>query len=325
MGDNVEPSPKDKDQSEDIKPKGEHIFEIIDVYVRVAKNAWARIRTTFRRPQVQAGLIAGFIVALVTFLTQYAIDDMRASDANRQENLRFIRDKSSTDDLDRPFAGLDVKGLNLRGLQLRDANFQSANLASTDLSLTDLSGANLMDARLNNARLNSTDLSGANLAIAHLHGADLAFSDLSNAVLWEASGAILDGLRGVNLAGTDLRGADIREMRGIWGVELRDHAAIDLLVAAANGDYQARRVIEFRAIAGLDGGDLDWKPRRILNFSTEERDPSQPDFASLPDYPEHATACFDSSTKWPDYFDPPPMWPDACLIHDAVEDVSEEN
>ena len=127
-----------------------------------------------------AGVISGSVVAVWTVSEQARIDDLRSDREERQENLRFVRDKSSTQLVDRPFQKIDLQGQNLNGLKLARADFSGASLENAQLQFTDLSGAKLVDA----------DLSGVNLVFAGLYGADLTNANLNDAILADGRGGI---------------------------------------------------------------------------------------------------------------------------------------
>lgn len=118
---------------------------------------------------------------------------LAADQAERRENLRFVRDHSSTALVDRPFAGIDLRGQNLQGLHLVGAVFTGAHLEGVDFEVADLESADLTSALLHGAKLTYADLRGA-----HLVGSDLTEADLSGADLRHAS------IKGANLTGANL-------------------------------------------------------------------------------------------------------------------------
>jgi uncharacterized protein YjbI with pentapeptide repeats len=175
-------------------------------------------------------IVVALLIALLVLLGQKWVDDSRAdrdraiaADQNRQaqrlENLRFVRDRSSRGDQDqpRPFAGLDLAGMNLAGLYLRGADFSAADLEGANLNLTDLAapapgpkpepGPDAPGAPgslgLSFPTGSPTDFTGANLCSTGLTGANLQGANLTRANL---SGA---DLRATNLSETDLIGADL--------------------------------------------------------------------------------------------------------------------
>jgi uncharacterized protein YjbI with pentapeptide repeats len=160
--------------------------------------------------------------------------------AQRLENLRFVRDRSSPDpNTARPFAALDLAGQPLQGLDLVKADFTQADLHGADLHGTKLTnvlfdrtnlrnallsalldgaffeGASLIDADLRNAalanaNLSNTCLTGADLGESGLNG---AFFDSANLTRADFAGAVLTGadLTGAKLDGAKLDGANFNE------------------------------------------------------------------------------------------------------------------
>ena len=185
--------------------------------------------------------MVALLIAALVLVGQKWVDDSRAdrdhaiaAEQNRQaqrlENLRFVRDRSSPDvqNQPRPFAGLDLAGMNLAGLYLIGADFSAADLEGANLSLTELAapapvpkpepapvpqfepGLDTPDASgalgslglpfpigsptdFTGANLCSADLTGANLQGANLTRANLSGADLTVTLLFET-----------NLAGADL-------------------------------------------------------------------------------------------------------------------------
>jgi uncharacterized protein YjbI with pentapeptide repeats len=190
---------------------------------------------------VSAGTIAG----------QKMIDDVRADRdhqisrdendrAERLENLRFVRARSTSDsNLERPFYGLDLAGLNLAGLELPGANLGESNLSETNLLQTNLHSANLAYAVLIDAVISGVDFTDADLT-----GADLTHVTINNelarkpapgqpVVLTDFAGARLTGivfdqasLFDVSLAGRDLSGASFRDA-ALLGVDLTSATLTD--------------------------------------------------------------------------------------------------
>ncbi|MGX9789866.1 pentapeptide repeat-containing protein [Mycobacterium sp. MMS18-G62] len=121
--------------------------------------------------------------------------------AERIENLRFVRDKSAAAYQPRPFRQFDLSGMNLAGLQLNGANFAQADLSRANLTGTDLSSrfatpaamSYLQGVNLCHAVLAGTNLHSAYLVNANLTGVDLTFTTLRGAVLngSDLSGATL--------------------------------------------------------------------------------------------------------------------------------------
>lgn len=154
---------------------------------------WLRLPPWWFKDIVIVALIGGSLA-----LVQTAIDDARSNREDRREDLRFIRDRSSGETIERPFRNMDLSEQNLAGLQLNGADFQSAKMTRADLAFADLSGANLFGANLDHATAGFAILSGTNLAYARLAGTSLTYADLSGADLLNA-----------DLSGADLSGADL--------------------------------------------------------------------------------------------------------------------
>ena len=145
------------------------------------------------------------------------------------------------------------------------ADLREANLAGADLSRADLREANLNGANLTLAHLREANLREAHLNGAHLSRADLREADLNRAYLNRAH---LNGahLREANLAGADLSRADLRE-------------------ANLNG---ANLTLAHLREANLNGADL--REANLNGADLRE--------ANL------RRAIYDSSTVWPEGFDP---------------------
>lgn len=195
------------------------------------------------RDVLVSGLVA-LIVAAGTIVGQKLIDDVRADRdheiakqendrAERLENLRFVRGRSTSDpNQERPFYGIDLTGLNLGGLDLPGANFGEAMLNGCNLVQTNLEGANLAYAELNDAAVLGVNFTGANLT-----GADFTHVTINNelamnpapgqpAVPTTFTGSTLAGvvfdqsaLFDVSLSGLDLTGASFKDA-ALLGVDL---------------------------------------------------------------------------------------------------------
>ncbi|WP_182879796.1 pentapeptide repeat-containing protein [Microbispora sp. H10949] len=124
----------------------------------------------------------------------------------------------------------DLVNANLRGANLRGADLVKVNLGSAYLRGADLSGAHLRDAYVGGANLRRADLSSADLrgalVQAYLSGADLSHADLRGAYLFGADLCEAD-LTKVRLTGAQLRGADLRFVRGMTEKEIRTVAVVD--------------------------------------------------------------------------------------------------
>lgn len=92
----------------------------------------------------------------------------------------------------------------LKGAYLKGADLKDANLSETSLHQADLSGADLRNADLADAYLGTADFSGANLQKADLSGAH--FGVFAGVMASEDE-------QETTLAGANLRGADLRDIR----------------------------------------------------------------------------------------------------------------
>jgi uncharacterized protein YjbI with pentapeptide repeats len=101
-----------------------------------------------------------------------------AEEAERLENLRFVRERSNKESSERPYTNMDLVGQNLAKLNMANADLENANLSEAFMPGADLSGANLRTANLFGALLG-----GANLDEADFLGADLRGTNLENASL----------------------------------------------------------------------------------------------------------------------------------------------
>lgn len=135
------------------------------------------------------------IVGLILLVGQAWLDDRRsdretstarimAEEAERRENLRFVRERSNRDSLERPYTNIDLVGQNLAKLNMANADLENARLTEAFMPSVNLSGANLRTADLSGALLG-----GANLENADFLGADLRGTNLENATL---QGAVLE-------------------------------------------------------------------------------------------------------------------------------------
>ena len=212
------------------------------------QSVWRRLFGTVGNPSWWIrDIVVALLIALVVLGGQKWVDDSRAdrdraiaADQNRQaqrlENLRFVRDRSSLGDQDqpRPFAGLDLAGTNLAGLYLRGADFSAADLEGANLNLTDLAapapqpkpeppGVDTPDAPgsfgLFRPIGSPTDFTGANLCGADLTGANLRGANLTRA----------------NLSGADLFATDLSETR-LVGADLTNTELMQELMVGVDYD-----------------------------------------------------------------------------------------
>ena len=160
---------------------------------------WSRDPPWFVQILVAALLFAG-LLGLVLLWGINRIENRRANQAERLENLRYVRTAAAQRGADRElrFSGLDLRGMHLAGLDLSGADLSEADLTGANLTGADLTGADLTSAALTDANMTSATLIFANLA-----DADLGKADLTDATLIEAD------LTATNLAFADLEGADL--------------------------------------------------------------------------------------------------------------------
>jgi hypothetical protein len=177
-----------------------------------------------------AVVVAILVLVGQSYLTNTGARDQATSqspqgEAQRLEDLRFVRDTSSLSYQPRPFRQFLLAGMNLANLQLKGVNFVQADLTGANLAGADLSsqGATPVAAGvpafagqstlLQGANLCHAVLTGTNLSNAYLVNANLAGVDLTTTTL---NGAVLNGadLSGANLPG-DSAGKD-RFLKGIY-------------------------------------------------------------------------------------------------------------
>lgn len=168
---------------------------------------------------IRDGVLA-LVIGAALLGGQWIIDDWRsnreirisaqlADAAERRENIRFIRDRSSNETIARPFAGMDLRDQNFVGLQML-----GADLRSTDLTDARLEEADLSDARFSDAEIYATDFTGAKLTGANfacpepedsLCFAFIGFGDFSESNLNNAR------LSGLIISATDFSNASLRQ------------------------------------------------------------------------------------------------------------------
>jgi uncharacterized protein YjbI with pentapeptide repeats len=196
-------------------------------------------------------VLLGAVLTLALFGTQFYLDERRSDreadaaqrlsdEADRREDVRFVRDRSSQAHLDRPFARIDLIDENVSGLELAGADFGGASLVSTDFEDSDLSGADFSGAMLFNANLNYADLSRADFSCRGVHRYESCSTTLGRATLF-----------GTNLSHADLTGADLT---GAWLTEESDLTGTVLRRANLS---QAQLFDVDLSTADLTGADLD--------------------------------------------------------------------
>ena len=156
-----------------------------------AKNSGAEVAR-----DAGIALLTGAALGLVI----YPVENERADQAERVENLRFVRDIATQADRFGAFRDLDLENMNLSGLEFpcgkfvddntekecieRSADFTDADLPGANMTLMDLSGADFTNADLRNADLRYSDVTGTNLDKAKLDGAKLGSICQSESTKW---------------------------------------------------------------------------------------------------------------------------------------------
>jgi hypothetical protein len=153
---------------------------------------------TLPRPSEKTGLrwkeillrdvVIAALIGLLLFGVSYWFEQQRASQAERLENLRFVRDVATRESGRMPFRGLNLEDMNLGGLSLacQDepedrveggcsmfADFTDADLSGADMSEMNLDGAVFTGADLQNADLGCSSVSHANFTGANMAGVKL--------------------------------------------------------------------------------------------------------------------------------------------------------
>lgn len=164
------------------------------------------------------GLVSGSLVSLCAVWVQADLDDRREEQANRQEEVRFVRQMAVDGKIrEASFYDADLRDANLSGLDLSGAEFTGADLRGANLTRSDLTDATLTGADLGNARLEDTVLRGADLTGADFPGALLQGVSLAGQALQgsDMSGATLIkvDLEDATLEAADLSGATITHVR----------------------------------------------------------------------------------------------------------------
>lgn len=156
---------------------------------------WSDKLKSFQVRDLWRDVLVALVVGLVLLVGQAAIDDRRsdretaagermANEAERRDNLRFVRELSSSPSIGKPFRNIDLTNQTLAGLSLKGADLENARLSGTFSPFIDLSESNLKTSSLYQAVL-----IGANLEKADFRGSDLRGANLKEAKL---AGAILD-------------------------------------------------------------------------------------------------------------------------------------
>ena len=227
-----------------------------------------------------------------------------------------------------------MPGASFNRIDLVEANLRGANLSGANLSRTKLNGANLSGADLSWADLGSADLSDTRLVRTDLRGADLSGADLSSAYLIEANlggaemrGANLDGAR---LTRADLHTANLTEAN-VTGGNVREANLTDAILSKANlsGAILSKAILSNANLSGadlgeanLDGANLNGANLRNVNLNRANLsgDLSWADLRGADLRGADLTGAdltgadlrqveWDSATRWPAGFDPPPSAP----------------
>lgn len=175
-------------------------------------------RTAKREPPwfVQDVVIA-LMIGLLLAALQIWVEDNRSDRQERLENLRFVRDRSSSTQLDRPFSGIDLAEMNLSGLSLAAADFKGARLDGVRFTLAGLEGAHFEDASMRNADLREADLSRVNFGSTVADGANFTRAVLRGAQLVDSSFTNVDfknaGLFDLDFAGSSFDRSDFFEAK----------------------------------------------------------------------------------------------------------------
>jgi uncharacterized protein YjbI with pentapeptide repeats len=289
---------------------------------KVVRHLWAR--------EIAVGLISGAVVAAGSFAGQLYVDNERsdremeaatllAEEADRRENLRFVRQLSDPEDWlqpigsadPKPIGSVDLTGKDLSYLQLSNAqfdravldgaNFWSTNLNWSQLTSTSLVGANFTNAKLIKARLAAAKASGANFSSATLDEAEFIYADLT----------------GANFSGSQLVGASLTESKYIEANFTQANLTNADLTGAilTNADLTKANLSGAKLVgaqlsgvnfdkAELNGTDLAGTDLRGLDLSKAAL--SSITWEGTMQNGTRLLACHDGSTLWPKGFTPPP-------------------
>jgi hypothetical protein len=150
-------------------------------------------------------VVIAALLGLVFFGVSHWFEQQRASQAERLENLRFVRDVATRESGPMPFRNLNLEAMKLNGLRLpcRDdptasqescfykADFTDANLSGADMRLMDLTGADFTDADLSGADLRESDLSGAIMTGAEMDDVQLQGACENGTTAWPEGKSLL--------------------------------------------------------------------------------------------------------------------------------------
>lgn len=269
-----------------------------------------RIWWTQEPPWWVQDILVASLLGFILLLGQSWLDDLRsdrelkaataaAIDADRRENLRFVRERSTSQSMEKPFHSMDLAEQNLSGLlmanaDLAQANLNAADLEGADLTNSSLAAAQLREARLENAVLTNANLRDADLTGAYFRGANLAGADLTHAR--GLSGAYLSNFGQPGQA-FDLSGAKLRET-------FLDNA--DLFFSnLSKADLTGARLSN----ANLTGANLSGA--KLNGAWLSEADVTGVDFRDADLTGAHMSGvtgwkhlCYNSATTWPANFSP---------------------
>ncbi|MBD1321937.1 pentapeptide repeat-containing protein [Gordonia hankookensis] len=264
------------------------------------------------------------------------LEGQRAEQAERLENLRFVRERAGGFGA-KPFSYMDLQQMNLSGLQLPAADLTGANLSNAQMNNANITGGDLVKIVAKNASMDSVILAGAKLDGGALNSATLRWANLSCPTSLPGDAFVEMKCNGTDARGpTSLDAADLTrvvatdaEFEGVrfWGakmsqIDLRgallkfsNLASADLSGALigciddpTEKNPRVRTVPRCANLTGarltgvdLRGADLR---RAVLTGTVMDGD------TDLREANLHQTVlsniCYESATKWPSRFVPPP-------------------
>lgn len=273
---------------------------------RQPKSSRPKRRSLWGR-ELTVGLLSGAVVAAGSLYGQTLVDDQRseretviaqrmADEADRRENLRFVRDRSADDLTPKPFSDIDLTGQSPRGLKLNRADFNGAVLTETYFDSSSLRGSTFVDTTFTKASFAGADLSGAELYFSR------GPADFSDAILTEAK-ILYSSFEGSVFRGADLSHANVSS----------DFVNVDLSEAKLTGGRFEGTNFTGANLSGADlrGANLSgsvlkdtvWKSvvrGQIFSLSGE----MNTETTLIP--------CADASTVWPEGFPVPETKVDGC-------------
>ncbi len=163
------------------------------------KELTGTVRPRRRWGPVLLKVLELLIVPLLLLAITWRLESQIASDGERRDNVRFVREVAVSASNSKPFQNLDLREAMLNGIDLSCAKRGGRDCARFDYA--DLEKASLIGAGLDGSKFLGADLRGADLLGAHLSHASLLEADLRNAWLVQAD------LSGSELSGANLLGA----------------------------------------------------------------------------------------------------------------------